>query len=164
MSAVGKASGLRCHKNSPCQNVAMSPDKNVHRPCGVKIGWCHHSANGLWVQPRNWIFAAVPVKSPKLYLHHVSHAAIGSAAHRASAASDENMARYFPVPASCQALNKMAAAETASSGRLLIFVRNVAASIRPVMIPRRILGVSTRKSLIRQVNAAPKQTGDSTSF
>ena len=50
---TGEASGWRCHKNSPCQNVANRVDKKVHKPCGVKIGCCHHSPSDLCVQLRN---------------------------------------------------------------------------------------------------------------
>src|SRR5260221_1832398 len=70
MSTTGEASGSPCQTNSPCQKLAMRFETNVQKPVGVKIGWGHHSPNGLCVQPRCSVFASAPVKSPKLYLIH----------------------------------------------------------------------------------------------
>src|SRR5450432_3564211 len=97
--------------------------------------------------------------SPKECLHHASHALIGRTAQKVSAASDGNAARNFPDLASCAILNKMAAAETVSSGRLLNFVRNVAANARPAKIPRRKLNISARMIFTRKMNATPKHNG-----
>ena len=142
----------------------MSPDTKVHKPCGVNIGCCHHSPNDLYVQPRNWIFAVVPVKSPKVCLHHASQAIIGRPAHKASDASAGNAARNFPAFARREILNNTTAPDMVSKGRLLILFRNVAASASPVAVPSRTPGASVRSNFTRQMNAVPKHSGESTSF
>src|SRR5258708_3296623 len=54
-----------CQVSSPRQKLAIKLDQKTQRPCGVKIGCPHQSANALRVQPSNMIFSAEPVASPK---------------------------------------------------------------------------------------------------
>src|SRR5277367_3530522 len=120
--------------------------------------------NGLGVQPQNNTLGCEPVKSPKFSRHHNIQASAGNTAHAVRTKSAGNAFGNLPARHKCKVKNASVTTETASKGRLVILVRKVAASARPVMTPSRQSNVSARKSRSRQTNAIPKQTGDKTSL
>ena len=52
----------------------------------------------------------------------------------------------------------------ATKGKLVIFVKKVAANASPMAAPSRTLGISARKKWISKMNEAPKQRAESMSF
>jgi len=100
----------------------------------------------------------------KVCLHHASQAIIGRPAHNASPANAGPAARNFPDLARHPILNSTTKPDTARRGRLLILVRNVAASARPGECSEPDTGISARNNCTSKMNAAPKASGDRTSF
>src|SRR5215468_2311911 len=153
-----------CHMNSPRQKLAMSSERNVHIPGAVKIGCDHQSENCFVVHPSNCAFEVAPVKSPKCVFTQRSHATIRVAAQTASAPSARIVPRSLPARASAMHHHKIAPTAINISGRLLSFVRYVAAIDKPVAIPTEMLGTSWENHLIKQMNTSPKQIGERTSL
>src|SRR6266480_4087457 len=149
--------------NSPRQKLAISSERNVQIPEMVKIGCDHQSENGFAVHPSNCAFEAPPVKSPKWVFIQNIHAMIGIAVQATSAPSAGIAPRSFRERACARLHDATTATATKISGRLLSFVRYVAAIDEPVAIPRPIFGRSGESQQSRQMNVISKQIGERTS-
>src|SRR5437764_7156478 len=124
-----------CHISSPRQNRAISSDQNIHRPRKEKIGWCNHSENGFRVQSNNAILVVGPVISPKLAWLQSVQLRIGIPAQSVINTKATIVDRSGRCIGSRQ-WARIVPAAIVISGKLLNFVRKVAAIARPVIAPR----------------------------
>src|SRR5690348_14388327 len=108
----------------------MRYEKKMKKPFGVKMGWLHHSANALCVQPRSAIFVSEPSASPKLYVDQARQRLMGIPADKTSNAIAGKLARILSAFDKSLSFRITRTTAIASSGRLLSFVRYVAASAK----------------------------------